>query len=242
MVVIGDEILSGRTRDANAHHLAGVLSEIGVRLVEIRVISDAPDAIVAAVSALRGRVDYLFTSGGIGPTHDDLTADAVAEAFGVDIGVRADAQAILTAYYGANDLNEARLRMARIPDGAVLIDNPISRAPGFQLGNVFVLAGVPAIFQEMLAGLLDRLQGGPKTLSHAFRAAVPEGDVAAGLRELDTRHPLVSVGVYPFFRGGLGCTIVARSNDPQALSAAAAELRVMLGLHGVADIQETPPS
>ncbi|MEL6980733.1 MAG: competence/damage-inducible protein A, partial [Pseudomonadota bacterium] len=165
MLVIGDEILSGRTQDANAPHLARVMAEIGIDLREIRVVADEPGAITEAVRALAAAHRYVFTSGGIGPTHDDITADAVAAAFGRSIAVRQDARAILAAYYGADGLNEARLRMARIPDGARLIDNPISRAPGFILENVHVMAGVPIIFREMLSGLRSSLQGGPPTLS-----------------------------------------------------------------------------
>ena len=162
MITIGDEILSGRTRDANLPHLAEALAERGIALREARVVSDVADEIVAAVNALRARYTHVFTSGGIGPTHDDITADAIASAFGVPIGVREDARAILATNY-ANpevELNEARLRMARVPDGATLIDNPVSRAPGFTLGNVHVMARVPAVFQAMLAGLLPTLTGG----------------------------------------------------------------------------------
>ena len=167
MLTIGDEILSGRTRDANLPHLAEALAARGIALREARVVPDVADEIVAAVNALRARYDHVFTSGGIGPTHDDITADAIAAAFGVPIGVREDARAILATNY-ANpevELNEARLRMARIPDGATLIDNPVSKAPGFSLGNVHVMAGVPAVFQAMVAGLLPGLTGGRPLLS-----------------------------------------------------------------------------
>ncbi|MEO0958017.1 MAG: competence/damage-inducible protein A, partial [Pseudomonadota bacterium] len=154
MLVIGDEILSGRTQDANAHHLARRMSALGIPLREIRVVPDEHDLIVGAVKALRGCVSYVFTSGGIGPTHDDITADAVAAAFGADIDVREDARALLAAYYAERgiELNAARLRMARIPEGARLIDNPVSVAPGFILGNVHVMAGVPSVFRAMLEG------------------------------------------------------------------------------------------
>ncbi|MEE8455940.1 MAG: molybdopterin-binding protein [Limibaculum sp.] len=242
MLVIGDEILSGRTRDANAHHLAGVMTEIGIRLAEIRVVSDDAGVIAGAVNELRGRVDYLFTSGGIGPTHDDITADCVAAAFGVGIDVRADARAILERYYGATgrELNEARLRMARIPDGAELIENPISHAPGFILGNVHVMAGVPAIFKVMLEGLRPRLKGGDPMLSHSFRVEAPEGDLAGPLRALAEAYPGVSMGSYPFFRNGPGAVLVLRSADRAALGRAADALRVVLDGMGV-EVEETPP-
>ena len=242
MLVIVDEILSGRTRDANAHHLAGVMTEIGIRLVEIRVVPDDAEVIAAAVNELRGRVDYLFTSGGIGPTHDDITADCVAAAFGVGIDVRADARAILEAYYGATgrELNAARLRMARIPDGADLIENPISHAPGFILGNVHVMAGVPAIFKVMLEGLRPRLKGGDPVLSHSFRVEAPEGDLAGPLGALADAHPGVSMGSYPFYRKGLGSVLVLRCADRAALGRAADALRAVLEAMGV-EVEETPP-
>ncbi|MFQ5565263.1 MAG: competence/damage-inducible protein A [Paracoccaceae bacterium] len=242
MLVIGDEILSGRTRDANAHHLAGVMTEIGVRLVEIRVVPDDHDAIAGAVNEMRGRVDYLFTSGGIGPTHDDITADCVAAAFGVGIGVRADARAILERHYGATgrELNEARLRMARIPEGAELIENPLSHAPGFILGNVHVMAGVPEIFRVMLEGLRPLLKGGAPLISHAFRVEAPEGDLAGPLGALAEAHPGVSMGSYPFYRKGPGAALILRSADRAALARAADALRAVLEAMA-AEFEETPP-
>jgi molybdenum cofactor synthesis domain-containing protein len=242
MLVIGDEILSGRTREANAHHLAGVMTEMGIRLTEIRVVPDDRDVIVAAVNALRTQVDYLFTSGGIGPTHDDITADCVAAAFDVSIDVRADARAIMEAYYATTgrELNEARLRMARIPDGAALIDNPLSHAPGFILDNVHVMAGVPAIFNVMLDGLRPRLTGGPPMLSHAFRVEAPEGDIAGLLGALAEAHPRVSMGSYPFYSKGPGATLILRGTDPATLALAADALRAVLAGMGVT-VSETPP-
>lgn len=242
MLVIGDEILSGRTRDANAHHLAGVLSGTGIRLVEIRVVPDEAATISAAVDELRRRVDHLFTSGGIGPTHDDITADAVAAAFGVTIGVREDARAILEAYFGATgrELNESRLRMARIPEGAELIENPVSHAPGFRLENVHVMAGVPEIFRAMLAGLRPKLAGGPPLISHSFQVEAPEGDVAGPLRALSERHPGVSMGSYPYFRTRPGANLVLRATDAGALATAAGELRAALAKAGF-EFTETPP-
>jgi len=240
LLVLGDEILSGRTQDANAPHLARVLAEIGIRLVEIRVIPDAPDTITQAVRDLAPRVAHLFTSGGIGPTHDDITADCVAMAMGAAIGVRADAREILERYYG-DDLNEARLRMARIPDGATLIDNPLSHAPGFTLANVHVMAGVPAIFREMLAGLVPRLEGGAPMVTHSFRVNRPEGDIADALRLLAADHPEVAIGCYPFYKGGFGCTLILRGEAPAAVAAAADDLRRMLAR--VTDaVEETAPA
>ncbi len=243
MLVIGDEILSGRTREANAHHLAGVMTELGIRLEEIRVVPDRHEAIVVAVNELRARVDYLFTSGGIGPTHDDITADAVAAAFGVRIGVRDDARAILEAYYASTgrELNEARLRMARIPDGAELIENPLSYAPGFILGNVHVMAGVPAVFNVMLEGLRPRLKGGPRLLSHAFRVEAPEGDLAGPLRAVAEAHPAVAMGSYPFYGLGPGATLILRGTDRILLAAAAGALRDALSALAV-KFSETPPN
>jgi molybdenum cofactor synthesis domain-containing protein len=230
MLTIGDEILSGRTRDANLPHLAEALAERGIALRQARVVPDEPEEIVAAVNALRARYDHVFTSGGIGPTHDDITADAIAAAFGVPIGVREDARAILATNY-ANpevELNEARLRMARIPEGATLIDNPVSKAPGFTLGNVHVMAGVPAIFQAMLAGLLPRLTGGRPLLAESVRIDRPEGEIAGPLRAVAEAHPAVAIGSYPFTRDGrFGANVVARSDDPDALAAAAAALRAL---------------
>jgi molybdenum cofactor synthesis domain-containing protein len=227
MLVIGDEILSGRTRDANMHHLAQALTGHGIRLAEARIVSDDHDSIVEAVRALAARYDHLFTSGGIGPTHDDITADAVAEALGVPIDVREDARALLAAHYERQEqvLNEARLRMARIPEGATLIDNPISAAPGFTLKNVHVLAGVPTIFEAMLAGLLPTLTGGAPMLSQSLRIVRGEGDIAPELSRLAEAHPEVSIGSYPFHRDGVhGANVVIRSQDGAAVDRVMSEL------------------
>jgi molybdenum cofactor synthesis domain-containing protein len=227
MLVIGDEILSGRTRDANMYHLAGELTRVGIDLKEARVISDDPDAIIAAVRALSAGYDMVFTSGGIGPTHDDITAENVAAAFGVPIDVREDARALLQAYYkrSGQELNAARLRMARIPEGATLIDNPISGAPGFSLKNVHVMAGVPAIFQAMLASLLPTLTGGTPLVSQSLRINRGEGDIAGPLAELAARYKDLSIGSYPYIRDGqLGADIVIRGQDAARVNAALAEL------------------
>ncbi|SLN41603.1 Nicotinamide-nucleotide amidohydrolase PncC [Roseovarius litorisediminis] len=227
MLVIGDEILSGRTRDANMHYLAGELTKIGIDLCEVRVVSDDAEAIVAAVQALSGAYDTVFTSGGIGPTHDDITADNIARAFDRPIGVRADARAVLQAHYDRTglELNEARLRMARIPEGATLIDNPISAAPGFTLENVHVMAGVPAIFQAMVASVLPTLRGGAPLLSQTLQINRGEGDIAKPLSDLAARYPDLSLGSYPFQRdGAYGANIVIRGNDGARVDAAIAEL------------------
>jgi molybdenum cofactor synthesis domain-containing protein len=241
MLVIGDEVLSGRTHDANTHFLAGVLTGMGIALREARVCPDEEGEIVRHVNALRAPYTYVFTSGGIGPTHDDITADSIAKAFGVPIDVREDARAILEAYYEPGALNAARLRMARIPEGADLILNPVSQAPGFRLGNVFVMAGVPAIFRAMVESARPMLTGGDPVLSWSFRVPRPEGEIAEPLRALAAEWPEVSFGSYPFFRGGLGTTLVARSSDRARLTAAAAALRAMLAGLGAADVAETAP-
>jgi molybdenum cofactor synthesis domain-containing protein len=230
MLTIGDEILSGRTRDSNMPHLAQALTAKGIGLRETRVVPDVAEEIVAAINALRARYDNVFTSGGIGPTHDDITADAVAAAFGVPIGVREDARAILAAHYRNPEieLNEARLRMARIPEGAILIENPVSRAPGFSLGNVHVMAGVPAVFEAMVAGLLPRLTGGRPLLSETLRIERPEGVIAGPLRAIAEAHPDVAIGSYPFTAAGrFGSNVVARGDDPEALGAAFAAIRAL---------------
>lgn len=223
MLVIGDEILSGRTRDSNMHHLARELTLRGIDLRESRVVSDDHDIIVAAVRALSAAHDHVFTSGGIGPTHDDITAEAVAAAMGAPIGIRDDARAILAAHYEARgvELNAARLRMARIPEGAALIDNPVSAAPGFSLGNVHVMAGVPRIFEAMLVGLLPKIPGGRPVLSQSLRIERGEGDVAEPLSDLAKAHPTLAIGSYPFSENGVtGTNIVIRGSDGAEIEAA----------------------
>ena len=230
MLVIGDEILSGRTRDANMHHLAGALTRTGVELREVRVVRDEAEAIVAAVRSLSVAHDVVFTSGGIGPTHDDITADAVARAFGRPIDVRADARAALAAHYAARgqELNAARLRMARVPEGATLIDNPVSAAPGFTVENVHVMAGVPSIFEAMLASVLPTLTGGAPLLSQSWEVWRGEGDIAGPLGRLAARYPDLSVGSYPFQRDGChGAQVVIRGQDGARVDAAMAELAGM---------------
>lgn len=231
VLLIGDELLSGRTQDVNLQTLAKFLAPLGVQVAEARIVADIPNEIVAAVNELRGKYDYVFTTGGIGPTHDDKTADAMAAAFGVGIDVRDDARAILEAHYkGAQNLNDARLRMARIPDTASLIANPVSRAPGFQIGNVFVMAGVPSIMRGMLQDVVHRIQGGAVVRSATVRGrGVREGDIAAGLAALEAAAPAVSFGSYPWFTpDGFGLHLVARSSEPAALEQARADLRALI--------------
>ncbi|MEM7718955.1 MAG: molybdopterin-binding protein [Pseudomonadota bacterium] len=220
MLVIDDEILSGRTRDANLHHLSGRLTEVGIDLKEARVVSDDPEAIVHAVNDLRAQVDHVFTSGGIGPTHDDITADCVARAFGQPIDVRDDARAILQSHYDRQGLqmNEARLRMARIPEGAGLIENPVSAAPGFSIGNVHVMAGIPTIFNAMLEAVLPQLTGGDPLLSETVRVSRGEGDIAGPLGDLAERYPDLSFGSYPFQKDGVfGANVVIRGTSSDRL-------------------------
>ena len=191
MIVIGDEILSGRTRDANMHHLAKELTLIGIDLKEARMVADQPDQIIAAVNDLRTRYTHVFTSGGIGPTHDDITADCIAAAFERSIDVRDDARKVLATNYpnGEADLTEARLRMARIPEGASLIDNPVSKAPGFSIENVHVMAGIPSVFNSMLEGLLPKLQGGKPVQSETLKVTKPESVISKPLGQIAERLP-----------------------------------------------------
>ncbi|CUH63150.1 Nicotinamide-nucleotide amidohydrolase PncC [Thalassovita gelatinovora] len=231
MLVIGDEILSGRTRDSNMHHLAGELTKHGITLAEARFVADDPDAIVASVRALSQGYDHVFTSGGIGPTHDDITADSIAAAFGVSIDVRADARALLEAHYArtGTELNDARLRMARIPAGATLIDNPISIAPGFTIENVHVMAGVPTIFEAMVASVLPTLTGGAPLLSQSLRVERGEGEIAAPLGQLAKDFPDLSFGSYPFnHNGAFGTNIVVRGQDGAKVDVAMTELARMV--------------
>ena len=228
MLVIGDEILSGRTRDSNMYHLAGELTKISIELKEVRVVSDDKAAIITAVKALSDAHDTVVTSGGIGPTHDDITANCIAAAFGRPIDIRSDARALLAAHYDRQglELNAARLRMARIPDGARLIDNPVSVAPGFSLKNVHVMAGVPSIFQAMVASVLPGLTGGAPLLSQTLRVHRGEGDIAGPLGALADDFRDLSIGSYPFQKEGrYGANIVLRGTDEARVSAALVQLQ-----------------
>ncbi len=229
IVIIGDEVLSGRTQDSNIAMIAQELGPLGIQVDEVRIVPDVQTRIVEAVNALRERCTYVFTTGGIGPTHDDITADAIAAAFGAPIDVRADARAILEAHYPQGELTEARLRMARIPDGAALIENPVSRAPGFQIGNVFVMAGVPAIAKAMMVSLTPRLIGGPPLLSQTVNAYLAEGHLAQSLGGIQDTFPEVRIGSYPFYRDKrFGVSVVIRAVDPDQLAAACKAVQAMV--------------
>ena len=232
ILVIGDEILSGRTKDKNIGYIAEYLTAIGIDLKEVRVVSDDETAIVTALNALRSAYTYVFTTGGIGPTHDDITADCVAKAFGVSIDYHPEAMRIISeraAKMGA-EMNEARKRMARIPAGATLVENKVSGAPGFTIGNVTVMAGVPSIMQAMLDAVAPTLKTGVKMLSESIRADLREGDVGSELGEIAKANPEVSIGSYPFFDEKLGpnTNIVVRGRDPAKLSAAKEAVEEML--------------
>ena len=227
MLVIGDEILSGRTRDANMHYLAGELTEAGITLAEVRIVSDEREVIIASVQALAAAYETVFTSGGIGPTHDDITADCMAAAFGQSIDVRGDARAILQVHYdkAGTELNEARLRMARIPADAALIENPVSSAPGFTIENVHVMAGVPSVFKAMVASVLPTLIGGAPLVSKTLTVHRGEGDIAGPLGALAEAYPELSMGSYPFQRDGkYGSNIVVRGQDVVMLDEAMGKL------------------
>jgi molybdenum cofactor synthesis domain-containing protein len=230
ILVIGDEILSGRTKDKNIGHIAEYMTAIGVDIREVRVVPDVEAEIVAALNALRSRYDHVFTTGGIGPTHDDITADAVAKAFGVPIDVDERAVAMLLERIARADLNEARLRMARIPHGATLIPNSVSKAPGFTIGNVHVMAGVPSIMHAMLDALGPTLATGRKMLSRSIPAAMREGDIASAFAAVQAAYPDVAMGSYPGFQEGVGFTtrLVLRSRDEARLAEAEDAVKAML--------------
>jgi molybdenum cofactor synthesis domain-containing protein len=230
VLVIGDEILSGRTKDKNIGSIASRCSEIGIDLREVRVVPDDEDEIVAALNALRSRYTYVFTTGGIGPTHDDITADSVAKAFGVGISEDPRAIALLLQRIKPEDLNEARRRMARIPHGADLVGNSVSKAPGFWIGNVIVMAGVPAVMNAMLDAVTPQLTSGAKTISHNIAAGtLPEGAYASALGEIALRFPGLSIGSYPSFRdGAFHNEIVVRGKDSLAVDQAAEQVGAMV--------------
>lgn len=229
ILVIGDEILSGRTKDKNIGYIAEYLTNIGIELREVRIVPDVQEEIVSALNALRGRYSYVFTTGGIGPTHDDITADSVAAAFGVSIDHDPRAIAMLAERFPPDQLNEARLRMARIPAGADLIANSVSKAPGFNIGNVYVMAGVPSIMQAMLDVVAPTLTTGVKILSDTVRAGLREGDIGTALAEVAKAHPDVSIGSYPFFsETGPDTNVVVRSRDADKLAAAMAAVTAMI--------------
>jgi molybdenum cofactor synthesis domain-containing protein len=231
LLVIGDEILSGRTKDKNIGFIAEYLTALGIDLMQVRIVGDDEAAIVEAINALRSRYTYVFTTGGIGPTHDDITADCVAKAFGVSIGYDPRAVAIMTERYAAmgTEMNEARMRMTRIPAGAELVLNKVSAAPGFWIGNVIVMAGVPAIMQAMLDAVAPKLRTGVKMMSETVRADCREGDVGTELGEVAKAHPEVMIGSYPFVDlRGPNTNIVVRARDPAQLAAAKSAVEAML--------------
>ena len=233
MLVIGDEILSGRTKDTNTNYLACALTEAGIDLTEARVVSDEHDHIVEAVRALSARYNHVFTSGGIGPTHDDITADAVGAAFGATVDIREDARALLAAHYERQgmEFNDARKRMARIPEGATLIDNPVSIAPGFSIENVYVMAGGPKGFHAMVATVLATLSGGQPLLSETLKVFIGEGDVAGPLGALAEANADVSLGSYPFQKdGAYGSNLVVRGTDAARLKTVVKQLAKALGV------------
>lgn len=229
LLLIGDEILSGRTKDKNLGYIADYLTALGIDLKEARVVADDENDIIAAVNALRSRYTYVFTTGGIGPTHDDITADAIAKAFGVKIDYDPRAVAILKAHYQPGQLNEARMRMARIPEGAELIENPVSKAPGFRLGGVFVMAGVPKIMQAMMDQLASRLSRGSAIITATVTAYIAEGDLAQPLKEIQDRYPEVTIGSYPFEESGkFGANLVLRSRNDGKIAAAERDVQNMV--------------
>jgi molybdenum cofactor synthesis domain-containing protein len=243
VLVIGDEILSGRTQDTNINYIARFLALRGIDLREARVVGDVEVEIVAALNALRAAHDFVFTTGGIGPTHDDITADAIARAFDVGISYHPEAYAVLEARYGKEDFNEMRKRMARVPHGASLVKNAVSTAPGFHIGNVFVLAGVPAIARAMLEALAPVLPEGPLVHSITIASPIAEGKVAEGLAVIQKAHADTAIGSYPYYRddGGFGVHLVVRGRDSTAVEAAAKEIETHLSAVGAAAQRIIPP-
>jgi len=241
VLIIGNEILSGRTKDVNLGYIAEELTKLGVRLREARVVADVEEEIVAAVNDCRARYDYVFTTGGIGPTHDDITSGSVAKAFGVPLILDPRARALLERNYPPGGLNEARLRMAHIPEGAQLIENPVSAAPGFRMDNVFVMAGVPSIMRAMFDGFKHSLAGGKPMLSRTVSGFLGEGVIAQGLGALQQRYADLEIGSYPFFRlGRYGASFVLRGTDHTRIDAAADQLYALIRELGAEPIEGEP--
>lgn len=230
LIVIGNEILSGRTQDTNTNFIASKLSDHGVRLMEVRVIPDIESVIIETLNTLRAAHDYVFTTGGIGPTHDDITAESVAKAFGVPIDVNDDAFRVLEEYYGIEELTSARTKMARIPEGGVLIANPVSAAPGFRIENVYVFAGIPRVMQAMMNNVIGELKGGEPMLNTSVACSLPESEMAKDVGQLQEKYSeAIEVGSYPHFRAGvLGLSIVLRATDREILQKATDELVSMI--------------
>jgi molybdopterin-biosynthesis enzyme MoeA-like protein len=244
LLVIGNEVLSGRTQDLNIKFIATGLGEIGIPLREVRVIPDVADTIIATLNEVRAKFDHVFTTGGIGPTHDDITSECVAAAFGVPWEPHPEAWALMERHYKPGDFNPARQRMATMPRGATLITNAISIAPGFTIGNVHVMAGVPRIMQSMFGALAPTLAGGPPIVSRAVYAiGLLEGRVAADLKAVQDRYPALDLGSYPFYRAtGNGVALVAKGPDAAEAEAAIAEVTVLITAMGLEPIQGEPPA
>lgn len=242
VLIIGDEILSGRTQDTNLRDIARFLGAHGVDLLEARTVPDVQAEIVAALNALRSRYDYVLTTGGIGPTHDDITADSVAAAFGVGIEEHPEILAMMEARWGPDQLTGARRRMARVPIGGDLVKNPLQGPPGFTIGNVFVLAGVPQIMRGMLEDVGPRLKGGAVVISRTLRVeGHGEGVIAEPLERIAKAHPAMSLGSYPFYNeGGFGSNLVLRGRDPDEVAAALDELSQALKAVGITKLGEVP--
>ena len=244
MLIVGNEVLSGRTQDKNLAFVANALGDIGVDMREVRIVPDEMDEVIDAVNALRAKYTYVFTTGGIGPTHDDITADCIAAAFGVKLGMHPLAVQLLEAHYDAQgiEFNAARARMARIPEGASLIENPVSTAPGFRIENVHVMAGVPKIMQAMMENILPTLEGGEKLSSITVTSQVPEGSIAEAMEKLQAAHSEVSIGLYPFYGAdGAGVSVVARGTDKAALAAVEHAVKTLFGDMGMPLIERPAP-
>jgi molybdenum cofactor synthesis domain-containing protein len=244
LLVIGNEVLSGRTQDANIKFLATRLGEIGMPLREVRVIPDVPAAIIGTVNEVRARFDHVFTTGGIGPTHDDITSECIAAAFGVPHEIHPEAFERMQRQYKPGEFNAARQRMATMPRGATLIENKVSTAPGFTIGNVHVMAGVPRIMQAMFEALVPSLPGGKPVLSRAVHATgIYEGRIAAGLTAIQDKFPMLDLGSYPYYRpDGNGVAIVARGTDATAADAAIADAALLIAAQGVEPVAGEPPA
>jgi molybdenum cofactor synthesis domain-containing protein len=238
VLLIGDELLSGRTKDVNLGYIAERLTDMAIELREARMVPDIEEEIVAAVNALRARYDYVFTTGGIGPTHDDITADAVAKAFGTTLEYHEATVASMRERYHDEDINEARMRMARVPVGGDVIANAVSWAPGLHIGNVYVMAGIPRVMQAMFDAIAPTLERGKPLLSRTVKAFIGEGDLAQGLQEIQDRYPDVAIGSYPFHENGrFGANLVVRSKDEAALEAAEREVAAMVEAIGPRELR-----
>ena len=240
LVIIGDEVLSGRTQDINVQYLATRLTELGIRMAEVRIVPDSEDAVIEAVNALRARVTYLFTTGGIGPTHDDITTACVSKAFGLKKILNAEAVALMEPRYEPGQFTEARKKMCETPEGAALIENPVSVAPGYIVENVHVMAGIPRIMQAMFESIAPSLAGGAPMLSRSLTCYIPEGAIATGLSAIQDAHPACQIGSYPFKRDKrYGATLVVRATDRAAMDAALDEIRALAMELGSEAIEET---